>query len=156
MSRSKLVPVLPAAALLACAPAIKTPEVRLTSFSVRSADEAVVGLAVYNPNRIRLRVLAVDYEVTAGGKLCGRGRRDEPLVLAARDTTEAEFSLSPDWGAVVGAIPALLADSVVFGVKGKYTVATALGRRRFGFEGERTVSVKDEVRSFIENLFEEP
>ncbi len=142
--------------LLACAPAIKTPEVRLTSFSARSADEAVVGLAIYNPNSIRLRVLSVDYEVSAGQRLCGRGRRDEPLVLAARDTTEAEFSLSPDWGAVVAAIPSLLADSVVFGVKGTYAVATALGRRRFGFEGSRTVSVKGEVRSLIESLFEEP
>jgi hypothetical protein len=156
MSTARLLPVLPAAVLLACSPAIRTPEVRFTSFSARSADETVVGLAIYNPNHVSLRVLSVDYEVSAGGKPCGGGRRDEPLVLAARDTTEAEFSLSPDWGAVVGAIPALLADSVVFGVKGKYAVATAFGQRRFGFEGSRTVSVKDEVRSVIEDLFEEP
>jgi hypothetical protein len=156
MSRARLLLVLAAALLLACVPAIRTPEVRLTSFSARTTDEAVVGLAIYNPNHVSLRVLSVDYEVSAGGKLCGRGRREEPLVLAARDTTAAEFFLSPDWSIVVGAIPALLADSVVFGVKGTYVVATALGRRRLGFEGSRAVSVKDEVRSFIENLFEEP
>jgi hypothetical protein len=36
---------------------------------------------------------------------------------------------------------------VVFGVKGSYVASTAFGRR--------TVSVKDRVRSFSENLFGE-
>ena len=96
---------------------------------------------------------SVDYEVSVGKRLCGRGRRKEPLFLDARDTTEAEFSLSLDWGGVAEALPALLTDSVVFGVKGSYVVSMVFGRRRFGFDGRRTVSVKDEVGSFIENLF---
>jgi len=153
--RSELQPVLLAAAFLACAPGIRVPEVRLHSVSARSARETVVGLAIYNPNRFPLRVQSVDYEVSVGGKLCGRGRRAELLLLDARDTTDAEFSLALDWGGVAEAIPSLLTDSVVFGVKGSYAVSTMFGRRRFGFDGRRTVSVKDEVRSFFENLFGE-
>jgi len=54
---------------------------------------------------------------------------------------------------VAEAFPSLLTDSVVLSVKGSYVVSTVFGRRRFGFDGRKTVSVKDEVRSFIENLF---
>ena len=153
--RGPLLPALLAAALLACAPGIRAPEVRLRSVSARSAQETVVGLAIYNPNRFPLRVRSVDYELSVGEKLCGRGRREEPLFLDARDTTDAEFSLTLDWGGVARAIPALLTDSVVFDVSGSYVVSTVFGRRRFGFDGRRTVSVKDVVGSFIENLFGE-
>jgi len=153
--RGELLPVLLAAAFLACAPGIRAPEVRLHSVSAKSARETVVGVAIYNPNPFPLRVQSVDYEVSVGEKPCGRGRRAEPLFLAARDTTDAEFSLSLDWGSVTEVIPFLLTDSVVFGVKGSYAVSSVFGRRRFGFDGCRTVSVKDDVRSFIENLFGE-
>ena len=154
--RGKLLAVLLVAALLACAPAIKAPEVRLNSVSAKSADETVVGLAIYNPNRFPVRVLSVDYKVSVGEKPFGKGRRSEPLSLAALDTTDAEFSLSMDWGGVVEAIPSLFTDSVVLGVKGSYVVSTVVGRRRFGFDGSRTVSVKDEVKAYMENLFGEP
>jgi LEA14-like dessication related protein len=153
--KGTLLPVLLVAAFLSCGPGIRAPEVRLRSVSARSAQETVVGLAIYNPNRFPLRVRSVDYEVSVGEKLCGSGRREEPLFLDARDTTDAEFSLTLDWGGVAKAIPALLTDSVVFGVEGRYVVSTVFGRRRFGFNGRRTVSVKDMVGSFIENLFGE-
>jgi LEA14-like dessication related protein len=150
-----LLPILLVAAFLSCVPGIRAPEVRLRSVSAKSAQETVVGLAIYNPNRFPLRVRSVDYEVSVGEKLCGSGRREEPLFLDARDTTDAEFNLTLDWSGVAKAIPALLTDSVVFGVKGRYVVSTVFGRRRFGFDGRRTVSVKDVVGSFIENLFGE-
>jgi LEA14-like dessication related protein len=151
--KSALLPVLLVAAFLACKPGISALEFQLRSVSARSSQEAVVGLAIYNPNRFPLRVRSVDYEVSVGEKLCGKGRREEPLFLDGRDTTDAEFSLSLDWGGVAEAFPFLLTDSVVLGVKGNYVVSTVFGRRRFWFDGRKTVSVKDDVRSFIENLF---
>ena len=151
--RSRLLPVLLAATFLACRPGIRAPEFQLRSVSAKSSKETVVGLAIYNPNRFPLHVRSVDYEISVGEKLCGRGRREEPLFIDARDTTEAEFSLSLDWNGVAEAFPSLLTDSVVLSVKGSYVVSTVFGRRRFGFDGSKTVSVKNEVRSFIENLF---
>jgi LEA14-like dessication related protein len=151
--RGRLLPVLLAATFLACRPGIRAPEFQLRSVSAKSSQETVLGLAIYNPNRFPLRVQSVDYEISVGEKLCGRGRREEPLFIDARDTTEAEFSLSLDWNGVAEAFPSLLTDSVVLSVKGSYVVSTVFGRRRFGFDGRKTVSVKDEVRSFIENLF---
>lgn len=153
--RSRLL-VLLCLTLLGCGPRIGAPEVWLRSASAKSAQETVVGLAIYNPNRFPLRVQTVDYEVSVAGKLCGRGQRAEPLFLDARDTTNAEFSLSLDWGEIAKAVPLLFKDSVVVGVKGRYAVATVFGRRRFGFDGRRTVSVKDEFRSFLENLHQQP
>jgi len=141
--------------LAACAPAITAPEVRLQSINAKSADEMVVGLEIINPNRFRLRVLLVDYEVSVGDRLCGRGRRSEELFLAARDTTVADFPLAIDYSELLNSIPALFTDSVVFGVQGSYVVSTVVGRRRFGFSGKRKVAVKDEVKSFIEGLFED-
>jgi LEA14-like dessication related protein len=147
------VPVLLVAAILGCKPGVKAPDIKLRSVSARSSQETVIGLAIYNPNRFPLHVQSVDYEISVGDKLCGRGRRDEPLFIDARDSADAEFGLSLDWNGVAEAFPSLLTDSVVFGVKGSYVVSTVFGRRRFGFNGRRTVSVKDGVRSFIENLF---
>jgi LEA14-like dessication related protein len=143
-----------AAAFLSCMPAVKAPEVRLRAIGLDSLQETVVTLSVYNPNPFPLRVQSVDYEVSVGDRLCGRGLRSEPLLLAARDTTDADFSLSVNWGNLGEAIPLLLTDSVMLGVKGSYAVSTVFGRRRFQFNGGRTVSVRDEVRSFIESLFE--
>jgi len=151
--RSRLLPILLVAAFLACRPGIRTPELQLRSVSARSSQETVLGLAIYNPNRFPLRVQSADYEISVGEKLCGKGRRDEPLFLDARDTTDAEFSLSLDWDGMAEAFPSLLTDSVVLNVKGSYVVSAVFGRRRFGFVGRKTVSVKEDVRSFIENLF---
>jgi len=142
--------ILLVAAFLACRPGIRAPEFQLRSVSAR--QETVVGLAIYNPNRFPLRVQSVDYEISVGDKLCGKGRREEPLFLDARDTTDAEFSLALDWNGVAEAFPSLFTDSVVLRMKGSYVVSTVFGRRRFGFDGQRTVSVKDEIRSFLENL----
>jgi|WetSurMetagenome_2_1015567.scaffolds.fasta_scaffold102674_2 LEA14-like dessication related protein len=153
--RGKLLVALLAAVFLACAPGIRAPEVRVQSVSAKSAQETIVGLAIYNPNPFPLHVQSVDYEVSVGKNLCGRGRREELLFLDARETTDAEFNLSLDWSGVMEALPSLLTDSVTFSVKGSYVASTVFGRRRFGFDGRRTVSVKDEARSFIENLFGE-
>jgi LEA14-like dessication related protein len=151
--RSRLLPVLLVAAFLSCRPGIRAPEFQLRSVSAKSSQETVVGLTIYNPNRFPLRVQSADYEISVGEKLCGKGRREEPLFLDARDTTDAEFSLALDWNGVAEAFPSLLTDSAVLSIKGSYVVSTVFGRRRFGFDVRRTVSVKDEVRSFIENLF---
>lgn len=151
--RSRLLPILLAAVFLACRPGIRTPEFQLRSVSAKSSQETVLGLAIYNPNRFPLRVQSADYEISVGEKLYGKGRREEPLFLDARDTTDAEFSLLLDWNGMAEAFPSLLTDSVVLSVKGSYAVSSVFGRRRFGFDGRKTVSVKDEVRSFIENLF---
>jgi len=140
--------------LAACGPAVRAPDVRLHSINVRSADETVVGLEIVNLNRFPIHVLSVDYEVSIGNRLCGKGSRPEELFLDARDTTLADFPLAIDYPALLKSIPTLFADSVVFSVKGRYVVSTFVGRRRFGFSGERKVSVKDEVKSFIQGLFD--
>ena len=141
--------------LAACGPAIRTPEVRLRSFNARSAEGTVVGFEIVNPNPFPLRVLSVDYEVSVGDRLCGKGRRSEELLLDARDTTFADFPLAIDYPELLKSIPGLFADTVVLGVKGRYVVATVVGRRSFGFSGERKVAVKDEVESYIKGLFED-
>ena len=151
--RNRLLPALLVATFLGCRPGVRAPEFQLRSVSARSSQETIIGLAIYNPNRFPLRVQSADYEILVGEKVCGKGRREEPLFLDARDTTDAEFSLSLDWNGVAEAFPSLLTDSVVLNVKGGYVVSTVFGRRRFGFDGSKTVSAKDEVRSFIENLF---
>ena len=141
--------------LAACGPSVTTPEFRLRSIEARSAQETTVGLEIYNPNRFPLRVLSVDYEVSVGDRLCGKGRRSEALVLNARDTTTADFPLAIDYSELLSSIPALFTDSVVFSVNGRYVVATFVGRRSFGFSGERKVAIKDEVKSFLNGLFED-
>ena len=141
--------------LAACGPAIRTPEVRLRSVGARSAEGTVVGLEIVNPNPFPLRVLSVDYEVSVGDRVCGKGRRSEELVLDARDTTLADFPLAIDYAELLKSMPALFTDTIVFSVKGRYVVSTVVGRRSFGFSGERKVAVKDEVESFINGLFED-
>ncbi len=141
--------------LAACGPAIRTPEVRLRSVNARSAEGTLVGLEIVNPNPFPLRVLSADYEVSVGERVCGKGRRSEALVLDARDTTLADFPLAIDYPELLKSIPALFTDTIVFSVKGRYVVSTVVGRRSFGFSGERKVAVKDEVESYIKGLFED-
>ena len=140
--------------LVACGPAVRAPEVRLRSINATSAGETVVGLEIVNPNRFPLHVLSVDYEVSISDRLCGKGRRSEALLLDARDTTLADFPLAIDYPELLKSIPAVFSDTVVFSVKGRYVVATFVGRRRFGFSGERKISFKDEVKSFVKGLFD--
>jgi len=159
----RLVPIrrlaVPAAAIVlllaACAPSVKSPEVRLRSIDPRSADTTVVGLEIVNPNRFPLRVMSVDYDVSIDDRLCGKGRRSEMLFLDARDTTLADFPLLMDYAELLRSITALFTDSVVFNVKGRYVVSTFVGPRQFGFSGERKVAVKDEVKSLLNGLFED-
>jgi LEA14-like dessication related protein len=140
--------------LAACGPAVRTPEVRLQSINATSGDETAVALEIINPNRFPLHILSVDYEVSVDGRLCGKGRRSEALFLDARDTTLADFPLAIDYAGLLKSIPALLTDSAVFSVRGSYVVSTFIGRRRFGFSGERKISFKDEVESIIRGLYE--
>jgi|WetSurMetagenome_2_1015567.scaffolds.fasta_scaffold189302_2 LEA14-like dessication related protein len=140
--------------LAACAVSVKAPEVRLRSIDPKSADTTFVGLEIINPNRFPLRVMSVDYDVSIGDRPCGRGRRSEMLFLDARDTALADFPVVVDYAELLKAIPALLTDSVVFNVKGRYVVSTFVGPRRFGFSGDRKVAVQDVVKSFIEGMFE--
>jgi LEA14-like dessication related protein len=148
------VPAAAALLLAACVPQVKTPEVRLRSINTKSADETVIGLEIVNPNRFPLHVLSVDYEISVGKRLCGRGRRSEQLFLDAGDTTLADFPLAIDYAELLKSAPALFTDTVVFGVKGRYVVSTFLGRRQFGFSGDKKVALKDEVESVIKGLFE--
>ena len=141
--------------LAACGPAVRAPEVRLRSVNALSAEETVVGLEIVNPNSFPLHVLSADYEVSVAGRVCGKGRRSEELVLDARDTTLADFPLAFDYPELLKSMPALFTDTVTFSVKGRYVVSTFAGRRSFGFSGERKVAVKDEVESFIKGLFED-
>jgi LEA14-like dessication related protein len=140
--------------LATCGPVVRAPEVRLESINVTAGEQTVVGLDIINPNRFPLHVRSVDYEVSIGNRLCGRGQRSGALLLDARDTTTAYFPLAIDYAELLKSIPTLFADSVAFSVKGNYVVSTIVGRRRFGFDGERKVAVKDEVESFIKGLFE--
>src|SRR5512141_1946379 len=119
--------------LAACGPQVRTPEVRLRTIDTKSAGETVVGLEIVNPNRFPLHVMSADYEVSVGGRLCGRGRRTDELLLDARDTTLADFPLVIDYAELLKSVPALFTDTVVFGVKGRYVVSTFIGRREFGF-----------------------
>lgn len=144
-----------ALALASCGPAIRAPDVRLRSVKTVSSKETVVGLDIYNPNRFPLRILSVDYEVAIGERLCGKGRRADKLFLDARDTTFADFPLAIDYAELLKSLPALFTDTVVFKVNGRYVVATFVGRRQFGFSGERKVSMKDEVKTFLNGLFED-
>jgi LEA14-like dessication related protein len=118
--------------LAACAVSVKAPEVRLRSIDPKSADTTFVGLEVVNPNRFPLRIMSVDYDVSIGDRLCGRGRRSEVLFLDARDTTVADFPLVIDYAELLKAIPALFTDSVVFSVKGRYVVSTFVAHGNSG------------------------
>jgi LEA14-like dessication related protein len=141
--------------LAACGPQVRTPEVRLRTINTKSAGETVIGLEIVNPNRFPLHVMSVDYEVSIGERLCGKGRRSDELLLDARDTMLADFPLVIDYSELLKSVPALFTDTVVFGVKGRYVVSTFVGRRQFGFSGSRKVVLKDELESFLENLFGE-
>jgi len=141
--------------LAACAPSVKSPEVRLRSINPRSADTTLVGLEIINPNRFPLRVMSVDYDVSVGDRLCGKGGRSDELFLNAGDTTLADFPLAIDYPELLKSIPALFTDSVVFSLKGRYVVSTFVGPRQFGFSGDRKVAVKDQVKSLIQGLFED-
>jgi len=66
----------------------------------------------------------------------------------------ADFPLVIDYAELLRSTPALFTDSVAFSVKGSSVVSTIVGRRRVGFDGESKVSVKDELKSFINGLFE--
>ena len=140
--------------LACCGPAVIAPEVQLRSINSTSSEETVVGLEIFNPNRFPLHVLSADYDVSIGKHLCGKGRRVEALFLDAGDTTLADFPLAIDYAELLKSIPGLFTDTVVFNVKGRYVVSTFVGRRRFGFSGERNVAVNDGVKTFIQGLIE--
>jgi LEA14-like dessication related protein len=141
--------------LVACGPTVRAPEVWLRSINSTSAEETVVGLGIFNPNRFPLHVLSADYEVSVGKRLCGKGRRSEALFLDASDTTLADFPLAINYPELLKSIPALFTDTVVFNVKGRYVVSTFVGRRQFGFSGERKVAAKDVVQSFVKGFFDD-
>jgi LEA14-like dessication related protein len=119
-----------------------------------SRDTADVGLVVTNPNSFALDVLSAEYRITVGDNPCGSGRHDTPIHVGARDSAPANVLLAVDYANIARSLPSLLKDTVVVKLDGSYRVKTMLGTRRLGFGTERRIAVRDQVRSFLDGLFD--
>ena len=143
-----------AIALLAgCGPAVRPVGVRLTGISLTGSDAAIAQLTISNPNAFALDMLSAEYRVLVGDNVCGSGRRTEPLHVGGRDSTAAEFAVTIDYASLAKSLPAMLKDTVTFKVDGSYAVKTLLGQRRLPFKAEHNVTLKQEIGSFLERLF---
>ena len=74
--------------------------------------------------------------------------------MGARDSVPANVLLAVDYANLAKSLPNLLKDTVIVKLDGSYRVKTAFGARRIGFSTERRLAVKDQVRSFLDRLFD--
>ncbi len=137
----------------ACKPAVLVPSVRFHGLKSATGQQALVELEVANPNRFGLDVARVEYRVAVGESLVAQGKREEPLHIGARDTVVAEFPLTFDYQQLLRCLPAVLNDTLTFRVEGAYVLPALPGKRRLGFAGEKKVSVKAELESFLDKVF---
>jgi len=135
-----------------CGWLVKPAEVELVELTFPSENMVDLAVLIHNRNPFSVKASEVEYQVSIGGEVVGRGHTPETLLFKGRDSLQTHFPIKYDAAALVRALPQIMQDTVVVRVDGTYRLRSLLSRPKLPFSAERRIAVKDRLGGILKSL----
>ncbi len=135
-----------------CGWLVKPAEVELVGLTFPGENLVDITVLIRNRNPFSARASDLEYKISIGGEVIGRGRTPQVLSFGARDSLVTHFPLSYDMAALSRVLPQILQDTVVVRVDGTYRLRSLLSSPRLPFATERRIPVKARLGGIFQSL----
>jgi hypothetical protein len=135
-----------------CGWLVKPAEVELVGLAFPGENLVDISVLIRNRNLFSARASDMEYRISIGGEVIGRGHTPQVLSLGGRDSLVTHFPLSYDMAALSRVLPQILQDTVVVRVDGTYRLRSLLSAPKFPFSTERRIPVKARLGGVFRSL----
>jgi len=135
-----------------CGLLVKPAEVELVELTFPSENMVDLTVFIHNHNPFSVKVSGLEYRVSIGSEVVGRGQAPGVLLFKGRDSLQTHFPIKYDAAALVRALPQIMQDTVVVRVDGSYRLRSLLSRPKLPFSAERRIAVKDRLGGILKSL----
>ncbi len=135
-----------------CGWLVKPAEVELVGLAFPNEDVVDITVLVRNRNSFSAKASDMEYRVSIGGEVIGRGRTAQVLSIGGRDSLVTHFPMNYDIAALSRALPQILQDTVVVRVDGTYRLQSVLSKPKLSFSTERRIPVKARLGGIFKSL----
>ncbi len=136
----------------ACGWLVKPAEVELVGLTFPGENVVDISVLIRNRNLFSAKASDMEYRVSIGGEVIGRGHTPQALSLGAGDSLVTHFPLSYDLAALSRVLPQILQDTVVVRIDGTYRLRSLLSAPRLSFATERRIPVKARLGGVFRSL----
>ena len=135
-----------------CGWLVKPAEVELVGLAFPGENMVDITVLIRNRNPLSARASDMEYKVSIGGEVIGRGRTPQVLSIGGRDSLVTHFPMNYDMAALSRVLPQILQDTVVVRVDGTYRLRSLLSKPKLPFSAERRIAVKDRLGGILKSL----
>jgi hypothetical protein len=135
-----------------CGWLVKPAEVELVGLAFPGENMVDISVLIRNRNPLSARASDIEYKVSIGGEVIGRGHAPQVLSLGGGDSLVTHFPLSYDVAALVRVLPQILRDTVVVRVDGTYRLRSLFSTPKLPFSTERRIPVKARLGGVFRSL----
>ena len=135
-----------------CGWLVKPAEVELVELTFPSENMVDLTVLIHNRNPFSVKASGLEYQVSIGSEVVGRGQAPGVLLFKGRDSLQTHFPIKYDPAALVRALPQIMQDTVVVRVDGSYRMRSLLSRPKLSFSAERRIAVKDRLGGILKSL----
>ena len=130
----------------------KPAEVELVGLTFPGENVVDISVLIHNRNLFSARASDMEYRVSIGGEVIGRGHMPQVLSIGGGDSLVTHFPLSYDMAALSRVLPQILQDTVVVRVDGTYRLRSLLSTPKLSFATERRIPVKARLGGIFRSL----
>jgi LEA14-like dessication related protein len=131
---------------------VKPAEVELVGLAFPGENLVDIAVLIRNRNPFSARASDMEYRVSIGGEVIGRGHTPQVLFLGGRDSLVTHFPMSYDMAALSRVLPQILQDTVVVRVDGTYRLRSLLSAPKLPYSTERRIPVKARLGGIFRSL----
>ena len=135
-----------------CGWLVKPAEVELVGLAFPGENMVDITVLIRNRNPLSARASDMEYKVSIGGEVIGRGRTPQVLSIGGRDSLVTHFPMNYDMAALSRVLPQILQDTVVVRVDGTYRLRSLVSRPKLSFSTERRIPVKARLGGIFKSL----
>jgi hypothetical protein len=135
-----------------CGWLVRPAEVELVGLAFPSENMVDITVSIHNRNPFSARASDMEYKVSIGGEVIGRGHTPQVLSIGGRDSLVTHFPMNYDIAALSRVLPQILQDTVVVRVDGTYRLRSVVSRPKLSFSTERRIPVKARLGGVFKSL----
>jgi LEA14-like dessication related protein len=135
-----------------CGWLVKPAGVELVGLAFPNENMVDLTVLIHNRNRFSARASDMEYKVSIGGEVIGRGHTPQVLSIGGRDSLVTHFPMNYDMAAMARVLPQILQDTVVVRVDGTYRLRSVVSRPKLSFSTERRIPIKARLGGVFKSL----
>ena len=135
-----------------CGWLVRPAEVELVGLAFPSENVVDITVLIHNRNQFSATASDLEYRVSIGGEVIGRGHMSQVLSIGGRDSLATHFPMDYNIAALSRVLPQILQDTVVVRVDGTYRLRSVLSRPKLPFSTERRIPVKARLGGIFKSL----